>query len=66
MGFRLGGPPDTDDPNVIVAPVDMGQKQNPLLARRSDGDEPLLVPRMIRIVERQGERIREDPRPLLE
>jgi hypothetical protein len=51
---------------MIVAPVDMGKKHNPLFAGRTDGDVPPFLLRVIRVVERQREWIREDTRRFVE
>jgi hypothetical protein len=66
MGFSCGGRPCVNNPYVILAAVGMGEKQNPLLVGYADRDEPLLLQRMIRIVERQRERIGEHAGGLLE
>ena len=57
MGFSFRGRPSLNNPNVVLAAVGMREKQNALFAGRADRDEPLLVQRMIRIVERQREGI---------
>jgi len=64
MGFRFRSPPGTDDPNKLVAPVGMSQKQNSTLARRPDRDESLLRKRVIRAIERERGGIGEHGRAL--
>jgi hypothetical protein len=59
MGFRFRCPPSADDPNAIVAPVGMSQKQNATLARRPGRDESLLGERVIRVIERERGEISE-------
>ena len=51
---------------MILAAVGVREKQDALFAGRADRDEPLLVPRMIRIVERECGRIGEHRRGLVE
>ena len=66
MGFFGCRRPRADDPHVIFAAVDMCEKHDPLFAGSSDSGVPLLLLRMIRVVKRQCERIREDTGCFLE
>jgi hypothetical protein len=58
--------PSADDPDVIRASVDVCEKHDPLFAQGTNRDVMALFKGVIRIVERQRERIREDTRRFIE
>jgi len=66
MGFSLRGRPCVNNPNAIFPTVGMCEEQDALLAGRADRDKPILVQRMVWVVEGQREWIHEDAGGLLE
>ena len=60
MGLTARREARTDDTDPVYAAVRMSDKQKSLLRRCSYRDEPTFISRVIRIIERLGERIQKD------
>jgi hypothetical protein len=57
MGFTARRCTRTDDSDSVDAAVGVGDKEEALLSRHPDRDEPTLALRVVRIIKRFGERI---------
>src|SRR5688572_3138971 len=66
MVFSARRSSGADDPNAVLAPLNLCNEQESLLRRQTNRDEPAFVDRMIWIVERKRERIEEHSDCLVE
>jgi len=66
MCFTLGCRPRTHDSDMVLAAISVGHKQNALFVRGADCNEPILLKRMVRVVEGQRERVCEHRGRLVE